>query len=67
MVIACGGGIVLKEINMVAFRKIIIVYINRSIESILANIDSEFRPLLKDNPSKIYKLNEERSSLYEVC
>lgn len=66
MVIACGGGIVLKEINMdLLSEKGIIVYINRSIESILASIDSEFRPLLKDNPSKIYKLNEERSSLYE--
>ena len=66
MVIACGGGIVLKEINMdLLSQNGIIVYINRSIESILASIDSAARPLLKGDPSRIYKLSEERDSLYE--
>lgn len=43
----------------------IIFYINRPIENIIKDIDYAKRPLLRDNPLKIFDLYNERKDLYK--
>lgn len=64
-VISTGGGVVKHIENMDLLRRnSIIVFIDRSVEDILKSIDFNKRPLLKNNPQKIYDLYEERYDLY---
>lgn len=42
----------------------VVVYINRSVENILKTLNAEKRPLLKNNPQKLYDMYEERHELY---
>lgn len=65
-VIATGGGVIksysnIKELN----ENGIIIFINRSVEDIVSDIDISSRPLLKDKKEKIYTLFEERYALYK--
>lgn len=65
-IISTGGGIVKNPDNCMNLRKNgIIVYINRPVDNIAADIDAETRPLLAKDPSQLYRLYEERSHLYE--
>ncbi|EYE89687.1 shikimate kinase [Fervidicella metallireducens AeB] len=64
-VIATGGGVVKKEVNMdILSKNSIIIFINRPIEDIVKDIDADSRPLLKDNLDRIYSLFYERYPLY---
>ncbi len=71
-IISTGGGVVLRPENMEYLKKNgIVVYINRSVENILKTLNAEKRPLLKDNPQRLYEMYEQRHSLYlkyaDVC
>lgn len=65
-IISTGGGIVKRHENMeILSGNSIIVYVKRPLEEIISSLDAESRPLLKDDPSMIYKLYEERHELYK--
>lgn len=65
-VISSGGGVVKFPRNMKALRESgIIVFINRSVEDIISDVETEGRPLLKDGKERLYKLYGERIELYK--
>ena len=65
VVISTGGGVIKRYDNILNLKKNgIIIYINRPIKNIEADINVDDRPLLAKDPSKISKLFEERDSLY---
>lgn len=71
-IISTGGGVILRPQNMEYLKKNgYVIYINRSVEHILKTLNSEKRPLLKNNPNKLYEMYEERHELYlkyaDVC
>ena len=73
-VISTGGGVVKVADNMSHFQNnSIVIFLNRNIEEIAADIDVSNRPLLSSNVSKIYELYEQRLPLYrkycnfEIC
>ena len=64
VVISTGGGVILDERNIEALRKTSkIVFLDRSPDKILEQLDNSNRPMLKDK-SKFYKIYEERIALY---
>lgn len=71
-IISTGGGVVLNHQNM-QYLKLSgkVIYINRSVESILKTLNTEKRPLLKNSPDKLYDMYKERHSLYlkyaDIC
>lgn len=65
-VISTGGGVIKRYENILNLKKNgIIIYINRPIKNIEADIDVETRPLLTQEPYKLYRLFEERGNLYK--
>lgn len=65
-VIATGGGIVLREENIEFMRKNgYVVLLERPCEEILKCLSLNLRPLLKENPERLFQLFEERRALYE--
>ena len=65
-VIATGGGVVKNEHNMLALKNnSIIIYINRDVDDIINDIDTSFRPLLKNNKERLFELYNERHPLYQ--
>ena len=68
-IIATGGGIVKRKENISHLRKnSVIVFINRPLENILSDINTETRPLLADGKKLLKKLYDERINLYkEYC
>lgn len=66
LVISTGGGIVKRKENIDYLKQnSIIIFINRSVENIISDIDINSRPLLKENIDNIYKLYNERIELYK--
>ncbi len=64
-VISTGGGIVLAEKNRnIMKEKGITIFIDRSPEIILKNIDPRERPLLAKDKNKLLELSKQRDSLY---
>lgn len=64
-VISTGGGIIKSEEN----REIMessgtVIFIDRPIEDIFTDVDTESRPLLDDSKEKLHSLYKERYSLY---
>lgn len=68
-IIATGGGVIKYKKNMDALKSSgIIIFIDRDIRNIKADIDREIRPLLKQDPNMLYRLFEERYQKYfEYC
>lgn len=73
-VIATGGGVVTKEKNMLVLRESgYIIFLNRSPQKIIKDLDVEARPLLSEGKEKIYNIYNRRIALYhkyadcEVC
>lgn len=71
-IISTGGGAVLNPENMQNLKKTgIVVYLNRSVESILSTLNANKRPLLKSNPQKLYDMYKVRHPLYlkyaDIC
>jgi len=65
-VITTGGGVIKNFLNIKSLRKNgIIIYINRSVENIIKNIDISTRPLLASGKNSLNKLYDERRELYE--
>ena len=68
IIISTGGGVVKRKENIDFFKeKGIIIFIDRSVEDIINDIDTNSRPLLKDGISKLYNLYSERYNLYKDC
>ena len=65
VIISTGGGVIKRQENIDALKKNgIIIYLDRPIQNILTDIDTQSRPLLKDGPEKLYQLDKERRQLY---
>jgi shikimate kinase len=66
-VISTGGGIVKNPENISNLRENgIIIYLNRPVENIAADVEVESRPLLAKDPSQLFKIHEERDPLYKA-
>lgn len=66
-IISAGGGIIKRKENIDFLKKSsTIVFINRSVEDIVSDIDMSTRPLLKDGIKKVYDLYDERIDLYKL-
>ncbi|MCH3950241.1 MAG: shikimate kinase [Acidaminococcus sp.] len=66
IVIACGGGVVTRECNMEALRKTgTVVFLDRSVDDIVASVDTSMRPLLKDGAERVRRLDKQRRPLYQ--
>ncbi|SHK08683.1 shikimate kinase [Paramaledivibacter caminithermalis] len=65
-VISTGGGVIKFHNNMEFLKKSgIIIFINRSVDDIISDIETDGRPLLKDGKERLYKLYKERIDLYK--
>lgn len=65
MVLATGGGVVIQPENIRRMRQSgRVVWIDRSIEDIVASIDTTKRPLLKDGSEKLHAIFAQRRPLY---
>lgn len=64
-VISTGGGIVVEDRNIdILKNEEYVIFVDRSVEDILDTLDSESRPLLKDDQNRIYKLYDQRYDRY---
>lgn len=64
-VVSCGGGVIMKDENIELLKKAgIVIFIDRPIANIVADVDCLNRPLLKDGPQKLYELDEIRRPKY---
>lgn len=67
-VISTGGGVVKRPENTEVLKQNgFIVFIDRPIENIIADVDTDTRPLLKEGRERLYDLLEERYELYKEC
>ena len=66
-VISTGGGVIKRENNILNLKKnCIVVFIDRSVDDILSDIDFCSRPLLaKDHKENLMRLYSERYNLYK--
>ena len=70
VVVSTGGGVVKRKNNIEFLRKnCTIVFVDRSVEDIISDINHESRPLLADNyRDRLLQLYDERFELYkESC
>jgi shikimate kinase len=66
MIISTGGGIIKDYSNIKVLKENgIIIFIDRPIENIAANVNLEKRPLIKDGIDSLYALYDERYELYK--
>ena len=66
IIISSGGGVVKRKENIDFFKeKAIIIFVDRPIEEIIKDVDTNSRPLLKDGKAKLYNLYSERYNLYK--
>lgn len=64
-VISTGGGVVLRESNMLLLKQNgILFFIDRPIDHIASSIDASRRPLLRNGTNILYDLYEKRLPLY---
>lgn len=65
LVVATGGGAILRDSNVSAMRLSgVVIMIERKIEDITAHVRTDTRPLLKDGPQKLKKIYDERKDRY---
>jgi shikimate kinase len=67
IVISTGGGVILMKENIDILREngFIIIFLNRNIERILADITTENRPLIRDDKNRLKKIFRDREFLYK--
>ncbi|MCF0148411.1 MAG: shikimate kinase [Clostridium sp.] len=66
IIISSGGGVVKRKENIDYFKEDgIIIFIDRQVEDIIKDVDTDSRPLLKDGRTKLYNLYSERYNLYK--
>lgn len=64
-VLAMGGGVVLRQENITALKENgLLLFIDRSPEDIIGDVDTETRPLLAAGRRRIYDLYAQREALY---
>jgi shikimate kinase len=68
VILSTGGGIVLdpENINHLKEKGFVIIYLNRSLERTKMNLKTENRPLLREDPNRVNKIYDERSTLYKT-
>ena len=65
LVIATGGGVVKRAVNIERLKKTGIIYfIDRRPEDIAGDVEVSTRPLLAEDSAKVYTLYHERITLY---
>ncbi|MDF2685293.1 MAG: shikimate kinase [Clostridia bacterium] len=64
-IVATGGGVVETPENIELLKKQPVIYLYRPIPLILSTLNAEKRPLLKNNPDKLYEIWRRRKSKYE--
>lgn len=65
LVVATGGGAVLRDVNVSAMRLSgVIILIERKIEDIIAGVRTDTRPLLKDGAQKLRQIYDQRKDRY---
>ncbi|MDE6275210.1 MAG: hypothetical protein K2M75_01585 [Clostridia bacterium] len=65
IVVATGGGAILRDVNVSAMRLSgVIILIERKIEDIIAHVRTDTRPLLKDGPQKLQEIYDKRKDRY---
>ncbi len=65
LVIATGGGVVKREINVKRMKETgRVFFIDRSPEDIVTDVEVGTRPLLAEGPEKVFTLYRERIALY---
>ena len=64
-VLAMGGGVVLRQENIACLKENgLIIFLDRSPEDIVRDVDTETRPLLAAGRQRIYDLYVQREALY---
>lgn len=64
-VIACGGGIVKRAVNITMLKETgVVIFIDRNPDDIAGDVEMSSRPLLAAGKQKIYDLYKERMDLY---
>lgn len=63
-VIATGGGIVTRDENYDIAKKGYVVFIDRSVDDIIADVDTDTRPLLKEGAERLRSLYKQRYKKY---
>lgn len=65
-IISTGGGVIKSPLNIQLLKENgIIIFIDRPIDNIIKDINTETRPLLTDGKEKIPKIYKERIGLYD--
>lgn len=66
LILSTGGGVVLNEDNIKNLKDngFVVIFLNRDVEVIIKDIDTEGRPLIKEDPEKLRKIFEDRKDLY---
>ena len=67
-VLAMGGGVVLRQENIISLKENgLIVFLDRSPEDIIGDVDTQTRPLLAAGRRRIYDLYAQREALYRAA
>lgn len=67
IVVACGGGVIKRPVNIEAFKKTgVVIFIDRAPDDIVTDVDVASRPLLKEGKQKVYDLYDERIATYRA-
>lgn len=65
-ILACGGGVVLREENIKALKENgIVCLLERDLEKIMQDVDTQSRPLLKEGKERLRFLYKQRRLLYK--
>ena len=63
VIISTGGGVIKRKENIDFLKENgIVIFIDRSVDDIIGDVDISKRPLLKEGKEKVLKLYEERTS-----
>ena len=66
-VLAMGGGVVLRQENISSLKENgLIIFLDRSPEDIIGDVDTKTRPLLAAGRRRIYDLYAQREALYRA-
>jgi len=66
-VIATGGGIVLSEANRALLKGQRVIFLDTTMEYVLKSLNTEKRPLLKQDPANWQVIYDQRLPLYREC
>lgn len=67
-VLAMGGGVVLRQENISSLKENgLVIFLDRSPEDIIGDVDTQTRPLLAAGRQRIYDLYAQREALYRAA